>query len=60
MGRPRELSISDGLGRTRKKILKGKSKPHLAHLMNISLTVVRNNGLALIQSALERRQVDLL
>jgi len=60
MGRPKELSISDGLCRSRKKMLKGKSKPHVAHLMDISLTVVCNNELARIQSALECRQVYLL
>jgi len=42
MDRPKELSISDSLGRTCRKILKGQSKPYIVHLMDIALIVYCN------------------
>ena len=60
MGRPEELSISDSLYRTCRKILKGQTKPYMVHLMDISLIVHRNGELARIQSALEGPEIYLL
>ena len=60
MDRPKELSISDSLDRSFRKILKGQSKPYMVHLMDISLIVHRNDELARIQSALECPKIYLL
>jgi len=60
MGRPEELSISNSLNRTCRKILKGQSKPYMVHLMNIALIVHQSDELALIQSALEDPEIYLL
>jgi|GEM_PF-744402 len=60
MGRPEELSISDSLYRTRRKILKGQSKTYMVHLMDISLIVHRTDELAPIQSALACPKIHLL
>ena len=60
MDRPKELSISDSLDRSFRKILKGQSKSYMVHLMDISLIVHRNDELARIQSALECPKIYLL
>jgi len=60
MGKHEELSISDSLYRSFRKILKGQSKPSIVHLMDISLIVHRNDELAPIQSALECPKIYLL
>jgi len=60
MGRPKELSISDSLYRTFRKILKGQSKPYMVHPMDISLIVHHNDELARIQSALDCPKIYLL
>ena len=60
MGRPKQLSISDSLYRSFRKILKGQSKPYIVHLIDISLIVHRNDELARIQSAHEYPEIYLL
>jgi len=60
MDRPKELSISDSLDRSFRKILKGQPKSYMVHLMDISLIVHRNDELARIQSALECPKIYLL
>ena len=60
MARPKELSISDSLHRTRRKILKRQSNPYILHFMDISLIVLSNDGLARIQSALECPKIYIL